>query len=76
MKSWRQIGAVLGVLTVAGGLAWRGLRSEPVVLVPVADTPLVQALVFSGRVAAPVRVDLGATVTGRVVEVAVREGDT
>lgn len=75
MKAWRRVGAVLAVLAIAGGLAWRAWRPEPVALVSVAEAPLVQSLVFSGRVAAPVRVDLGATVTGRVVEVAVREGD-
>lgn len=76
MKLWRRIGAVLVVLAITGGLAWRAWRPEPVALVAVAEAPLVQTLVFSGRVAAPVRVDLGATVTGRVVEVTVREGDS
>jgi HlyD family secretion protein len=75
MKAWRRVGAVLVVLAVAGGLAWRAWRPQPVALVAVTEAPLVQSLVFSGRVAAPVRVDLGATLTGRVVEVAVREGD-
>ena len=44
-------------------------------MISLAEAPLVQAVVFSGRVAAPTRVELGATVTGRVLEVPVREGD-
>lgn len=59
---------------VAAAAGWT-MRPAPVALVAPVEGPLVQTLVFSGRVAAPVRVELGATVTGRVVEVAVREGD-
>ncbi len=62
-------------LAVAGGIGWSAWRPMPVAVVAVAEVPLVQTLVFSGRVAAPVRAELGATVTGRVLEVVVREGD-
>ena len=74
MKAWRWSIAVV-VLAVVAGLGWRALRPQPVALVTATETALVQTLVFSGRVAAPIRVELGATVTGRVVEVGVREGD-
>jgi HlyD family secretion protein len=75
MKAWRWAGVVGVLVAVAALLAWRGYRPLPVELVAATESPLVEALVFSGRVAAPIRVELGATVTGRVVEVAVREGD-
>jgi HlyD family secretion protein len=75
MKAWRWFLAV-GLLAAAGGAAFALLRAEPVALVTVTEAPLVQTLVFSGRVAAPIRVELGATITGRVLEVGVREGDS
>jgi HlyD family secretion protein len=75
MKVGRWVLAVV-VVAAAGVLGWRAVRPVAVPLTPVAESPLVQTLVFSGRVAAPIRVELGATVTGRVVEVPVREGDS
>jgi HlyD family secretion protein len=75
MKAWRWLLAV-GLLAAGGGVAFELLRAEPVALVTVTQAPLVQTLVFSGRVAAPIRVELGATITGRVVEVTFREGDS
>jgi HlyD family secretion protein len=74
MGTWRWAGAAVGLAAIAAG-AWLWLQPGPLRVVAVAEGPLVQALVFSGRVAAPMRVELGATVTGRVLEVAVREGD-
>lgn len=51
-------------------------RSTAVVaLAPVTQGKLERRLIFSGRVAAPIRVELGATLTGRIAEVKVREGD-
>ncbi|MEI7446935.1 MAG: biotin/lipoyl-binding protein, partial [Burkholderiales bacterium] len=75
MKAWRWAGAVLVGIAIAAGFGWRAWRPVPVAVVAVVEAPIVQSLVFSGRVAAPVRADLGSTVTGRVVSVAVREGD-
>ncbi len=74
MRAWRWAGAAVGLAAVAAG-AWWTLRPVPVRTAVVTEAPLVQVLVFSGRVAAPVRVELGATVTGRVLDVTVREGD-
>jgi HlyD family secretion protein len=65
----------VAVLVIAAAGAYVATRPRAVALVAVTEAPLVQVLVFSGRVAAPVRVELGATVTGRVLEVRVREGD-
>lgn len=64
------------VLVLALGAAWYARRPIPVATVAVSRSPLVQTLVFSGRVAALVRVELGSTLTGRIIEVRVREGDT
>jgi len=74
MKVRRWILAIAAIALV-GAAAVRALRPDAVALVVVAEAPLVQTLVFSGRVATPLRVDLGATITGRIVEVGVREGD-
>lgn len=70
-KRW----AVGVAVAVAGAVAaFLATRPTPVAVVLPAEGPLVQTVVFSGRVAAPIRVELGATVTGRVLEVTVREG--
>ena len=61
-------------LLAAGGIAW-WLSSAPVVpAVSLRVQPLVRTLQFSGRVAALFRVDVGSTLTGRVLQVAVAEG--
>jgi HlyD family secretion protein len=75
MRAWRWIGAVAALVVAAAG-AVLVARPPTVSLATVGEAPLVQTLVFSGRVAAPIRVDLGATITGRVLEVRVREGDS
>jgi HlyD family secretion protein len=74
MNAWRWAGGAV-LLAAAAAALFVSTRPVPMATVAVAEGPLVQTLVFSGRVAAPVRVELGATVTGRVLEVAVREGD-
>lgn len=59
------------VAVVAGGLLTRG----PVVPAVTANlAPLVRTLQFSARVATASRVDVGSTLTGRVLEVAVAQG--
>ena len=64
--------AVLGVLGLAG-LVW--LRGPQVDVIELHRAPLVRTLQFSARVATLSRVDVGSTVTGRVAEVRVAEGD-
>lgn len=63
---------LLAALGLAGA-AW--LRGPQVDVVAVQRAPLVRTLQFSARVATLSRVDIGSTLTGRVQEVRVREGD-
>ncbi len=63
---------VVLALAVAG--AWR-LRGVPVATAAVVVKPLQQSVVVSGRVLAPAKVDLGATLTARAARVTVEEGD-
>ena len=72
----RRVLWVLGVLAVvvAGiGTFW-ALRAPAAAAVVVQAAPLVRTLQFSARVATASRVDVGATVTGRVAQVQVQEG--
>lgn len=66
--------AGLAAVVVALGL-WLALRGTPADAVAARYAPLVRTLQFSARVATLSRVDVGPTVTGRVSEVLVREGD-
>ncbi|MCP5286343.1 MAG: efflux RND transporter periplasmic adaptor subunit [Burkholderiaceae bacterium] len=63
------------LLAAAAGLAWWASRPPAVPALQVESGPLVRSLQFSARVAVQSRVDVGATLTGRVAAVAVREGD-
>lgn len=65
-------GVVVAVLAIAGMLFTRGAPSDAVAA---QYAPLVRTLQFSARVETLSRVEVGATVTGRVQEVLVREGD-
>ena len=64
----------LAVLALAAWavLAWQATTVD---VVPARSAPLTQTVVVSGRVLAPARVDVGATITGRVQTVGVDEGD-
>jgi len=55
-------------------LAWWALRAPLVAALTVQPAPLVRTLLFSARVATASRVDVGSTLTVRVLEVAVDEG--
>ena len=59
---------------IAAALGWWFTRAPEVDGARVMTGPLVRTLQFSGRVATLSRVDVGSTVTGRVVEVRVSEG--
>ena len=59
---------------VALALAWWSLRAAEVPALTVQVAPLVRTLQVSGRVATLSRVDVGSTLTGRVLEVAVLAG--
>jgi HlyD family secretion protein len=72
-KRWI-LGVALLVLAGAGATVyWRG-RAVPVDVLQVRLAPLVRSVQFSARVQALSRVDIGATVTGRVAQVLVDEG--
>lgn len=63
---------VLLMAAVAGGLALRAPQVDAVVLQTAA---LVRSIQFSARVATLARVEVGSTLTARVAQVLVREGD-
>jgi HlyD family secretion protein len=65
--------AAVGVLVAAGLAAW-WLRAPRAAALTLQAAPLVQTLQFSARVATASRVDVGSTLTGRVLQVAVAEG--
>ena len=60
---------------LAAALAWWTLRATTVPALTLRAAPLVRSLQFSGRVATLSRVDVGSTLTGRVLAVAVAAGD-
>ena len=68
------VALLVGLAVLAGAAAWWAARPPLVPAVVVQPAPLVRSLLFAARVAAPQRVDLGATVTGRVTAVLVAEG--
>jgi HlyD family secretion protein len=74
MKRWPWILVGAAILIGLLALAALQLRGTPVDVVEVQSRPLLRTLRFSARVAALSRVDIGATITGRVAEVTVREG--
>ncbi|MDO9159210.1 MAG: biotin/lipoyl-binding protein, partial [Burkholderiaceae bacterium] len=67
-----------GVLLIGLVLAATLLRTpaKTAQVVQVARTDLTQTVVATGRVNAPVRLDIGSEVTATVLAVSVREGDT
>lgn len=61
-------------LVLAAAAAWLLLRAPRVAATAVQTAPLLRTLIFSARVATSSRVELGSTLTGRVLAVAVDEG--
>lgn len=74
MKRTAWIAGLL-VLVALAVLFWQRQRPQAVDVVELQRAPLVRTLQFSARVATLSRVSVGATLTGRVASVAVREGD-
>ncbi len=73
----RTLGLIVGALVLGAGLvATLVWRAPQVDAIQVQAAPLVRTLQFSARVATLSRVDLGSTITGRVQQVLVQEGDT
>lgn len=77
MRRWMRIVLVVVALVLAAGAVFLW-TSRPVLVnvVEIRQAPLVRTLQFAARVEALSRVDVGSTVTGRVEQVLVREGDT
>ncbi len=76
LKRWRWPLVVVAALLGVSFFAWRWLASAHTVpALELRAAPLVRTLQFSARVSTLSRVDIGATVTGRVSEVQVRAGD-
>jgi len=72
-RRWIWIAGIV-VVIAAAALAWSSLRSPQVAAMEMHYAPLVRSLQFSARVATLSRVDVGSTITGRVVKVLVRDG--
>ena len=70
----RLVVAGVALLLVAALGAWWFSRAPAAAAVTVQSAPLLRTLQFSARVATASRVDVGATVTGRVLQVLVAEG--
>ncbi|MBS3998453.1 MAG: biotin/lipoyl-binding protein, partial [Hydrogenophaga sp.] len=66
---------VLAAALLVAIATWWATRAPVVQAVSVSTAPLVRTLQFSARVATASRVELGSTLTGRVLAVAVAEGD-
>ena len=66
--------AVLAAVLLAALAAWWTTRAPLVPAVSARMAPLVRTLQFSARVATASRVEVGSTLTGRVLQVAVSEG--
>ena len=66
---------LLAVLALVAALVWLQRRPVEVDAVAVRTQPLQRTLLFSARVQTPARVEVGATLTGRVARVLVDEGD-
>lgn len=72
-RAWWWI-ALAAVLLVGAGAYWQ-LRAPAAAVAEVQAQPLLRTLQFSARVASRSRVDVGATLTGRVQAVRVKEGE-
>jgi HlyD family secretion protein len=73
-QAWQRAALLLAVFALAL-LAWQGLRAPLLEVIELKAGPLRQTLQFSARVQSPRRVELGSTLTGRVTQVALREGE-
>ncbi len=74
---WGTGATVVLLLVAAGaGIGWMKWRGPAVEVARAEDAPIVHAIVVSGRVQAPNRIEIGSVITGRVTQVRVTEGDT
>ncbi|MCE2948309.1 MAG: efflux RND transporter periplasmic adaptor subunit [bacterium] len=76
LARWGTGGIVaLLVAAAAAGVVWMKWRGPAVEVARAEDAPIVHAIVVSGRVQAPNRIEIGSVITGRVAQVRVTEGD-
>lgn len=74
-RRWRRwLPALAALLALGGAAAWK-MQPPEVDALAVQTQPLSRTLLFTARVQTPQRVEIGATVTGRVAAVPVKEGD-
>ncbi len=71
---WIWIAGIFAIIVIAV-VAWLTLRGQEVAAIEMRYAPLVRTLQFSARVATLSRVDVGSTITSRVAQVLVRDGD-
>ena len=69
------VGAAALAAVAAVTLGVRSFQGRAVDVVSAATTRLQQSVVVSGRVLAPAKVEIGATITGRIASIAVDDGD-
>ena len=72
-RHWLGLVAIV-VVIAATGLAWIKLRGPEVAGIEMRYAPLVRSLQFSARTASLSRVDVGSTITARVVKVQADDG--
>ena len=81
MSRGMKIGLIVGavVITAGGVIAWRITKKKhagtEVRFEQVAKRDLVSAVTASGKIEAKTSVDISADITGRIIQIAVREGD-
>ena len=69
------LGVAALVAVALAVLAFRSMQGRAVDVAAATTTRLKQSVVVSGRVLAPAKVEIGATITGRIVSVEVDDGD-
>lgn len=75
LKRHPRLALLLGAVLIGALIVFVSMRPKPVTVQAATLGPIAQTIVVSGRVMSPARVNIGATVTGRVQKVFVREGD-
>ncbi len=74
-RRWLWISLAIAAIVAIIAAVWWATRPPAVAAVKVQWSPLVRTLQFSARVATTSRVEVGSTITGRVRQVMVKEGD-
>lgn len=76
-RRWLRRGLLIALAVAVTGVALRNvILGVPVEAYQVVRSDLIQSVVASGRIMTPQRVSVGAVITGRVMRIPVREGQT